>query len=637
MEKIFFTKSVFDFVKNSSLEEIKKLSLISEMIRYNTLTEIMVANSGHLGASLSVIEALTVLYHKIMKIFPEDPLKPERDIFILSKGHACAALYAILASLGFFPDNLLSKFRRLNGLEGHSDVSVPGVEANTGSLGMGISKAKGHAWALKSKGLRNKVFVMIGDGELQEGQNWEGLQSAPSFKLGNLVLLVDKNEIQSDKKVNELLPMPPIEAKLSAFGWEVFKVNGHDISELLSIFSSLNYDDEKPKAIILETIKGKGVSFMEHPFDLKRNGRYQWHAKIPNEEEFQLAIGEIVQRIKNLLKGFKVKDDFFPKIPKDFKRISLSFAKESVVEGFSRGLLNLAEKRKDILVLDADLAFDCGLRPFEKKYPQRFIELGIAEQDMVSLAGALARQGFLPIVNTFASFLCSRANEQIFNNQTEGKKIIYVGHLAGLIPATPGKSHQSLRDIALMRIMPNLVLAEPCNSWEAENLFNFLVENISQGAYLRLVNIRGLGEIYLPKDYQISLGRGVALKEGKDLVLVSYGPILLPQVLEAAQILEKKNISAKVINLPWFNLIDEDWLEKEFLPKKLWVFVENHSTIGGQAEEIQRIIEKNPIFREAVIKRIGIDELPKSGNPIEILEYYKLDAKSLALRISEMI
>lgn len=638
MEKIFFQKSDFDFIKNSSLDEIGKLSLISEMIRYNTLTEVMVANSGHLGASLSAVDVLTVLYHKIMRIKPKNPFWQERDIFILSKGHACSALYATLASLGYFSDDYLYRFRRLDGLEGHADVIHPGVEANTGSLGMGISKAKGHAWASKKKGFKkNRVFVMVGDGELQEGQNWEGLQSAPSFKLGNLVLLVDKNAIQTDKKVDEFLPMPPIKEKISAFGWKTFMVDGHNINELISTFSKLNFEDELPKAIILKTIKGRGVSFMEYPFDLKRDGIYQWHAKIPNKEEFQLAIGEIRQRIKNLLKGFKVKDDFFPKITDHFERISIPWAKESVVEGFSRGLLNLAEKREDILVLDADLAADCGLRPFEKKYPERFIEVGIAEQDMVSMAGALARQGYLPIVNTFAAFLCSRANEQIFNNQTEGKKIIYVGHLAGLIPATPGRSHQSLRDIALMKTMPNLVIAEPCNSWEAEHLFYYLVENIPQGVYLRLANIKGLGEINLPNDYQIGLGRGVVLRDGKDIALISYGPILLPILLKVAEILNKKGIEAKVVNLPWLNLIDKNWISQTLLTTPFWFCLDNHMTFGGQGEELEKLTKIIPELRGKKIAKIGIDEIPKTGTIPEILQNLKLDENSLALKIEKIL
>ena len=634
---LFFSKSAFEKVKNLSLDEISKLKIISEMIRYNTLTEIMIANSGHLGASLSLIEALTLLYYKVMKINPENPLAEDRDIFILSKGHAASALYAILASLGYFSEDLLYKFRRLEGLEGHAEVVTPGIEANTGSLGMGISKAKGHAWAQKYKNLKNKVFVMCGDGELQEGQNWEVLQSAPAFKLGNLVLLIDKNEVQTDKKVNDLLLMPPIKEKLISFGWQVFEVNGHDVKELIAIFSKLDYEDEIPKAIILKTIKGKGVSFLESTTMEKTGGKYLWHDKIPNEEEFQIAIKELRRGIENLLEGIGINENFFPQIQEHFERISFERAKESVVEGYSRALLNLAEKWKDIVVLDADLAVACGIRSFEEKFPKRFIEVGIAEQDMVSMAGALARQGFLPIVNTFASFLTSRANEQIYNNQTEGKKIIYVGHLAGLLPATPGKSHQCLRDIALMRTMPNLILAEPCNSLEAEKLFYYLVEKIPQGCYLRLAGISGLGEIDLPKNYKINLGKGVILKDGKDLALISYGPIILPILLQVAEILAKKEIEVKVINFPWLNRVDIDWLKENLFSIPIWIFVENHMTFGGQGEFVKKEIKKDPQLKGIKLEKIGIDELPRSGNIPEILKYFKLDPESLSLGIEKLL
>jgi len=637
-KKIFFLKSDFDFIKNSSLEEDTKLVIISEMIRYNTLTEIMVAGSGHLGASLSTIETLTSLYYKVMKINPGNPLTENRDIFILSKGHAAAALYVVLASLGYFPDDLLYKFRRLNGLEGHVDVITPGIEANTGSLGMGISKAKAHALTMKLKSIESRAFVMIGDGELQEGQNWEGLQSAPAWKLGNLVVLVDQNVVQSDKKVEDILKMPSIEKKIEAFGWQVFTVDGHDIKALNELFGKLNYKDDKPKAVILKTIKGKGVSFMEYPLAMKEaGGIYPWHDKIPNVEEYQEAVREVRKRIEELLKGTEVDPNFFPQVQESFERVPALLAKESVVVGFSRALLELAEKRKDILVLDADLAVPCGIRPFEEKYPQRFIELGIAEQDMVSMAGAFARQGFLPIVNTFVNFLTSRANEQIYNNQTEGKKIIYVGHLAGLIPATPGKSHQALKDIALMRTMPNLVIAEPANSWESENLFKFLVEEVSQGVYLRLVNCKGIDEIVPPKDYSVSIGRGAILREGRDLALIAYGPIILPLLLKTAEILAQEGIEAKVVNLPWINTVDLNWLKENLSSISHWICVENHMSFGGQGDFLQNEIKKAPQLRGIRVDKIGIDQVPKSGNVPEIIEYFKLDPKSLSSRIKDFL
>jgi len=293
-------------------------------------------------------------------------------------------------------------------------------------------------------------------------------------------------------------------------------------------------------------------------------------------------------------------------------------------------LVNLGKKRKDIIVLDADLAAPCGLKPFEEKYPQRFIEAGIAEQDMVSVAGALARQGFLPVVNTFAAFLTSRANEQIFNNQTEGKKIIYIGHLAGLIPATPGKSHIALRDIALMRTMPNLILAEPSNSWEAEKLFYFLVEKIKQGAYLRLANIRGLGEVVLPKNYKISLGKGAILKGGKDLALISYGPIILSLLLKTSEILTKKRIKTKVINFPWLNKIDSQWVKRNLSSVPIWIIIENHISFGGLADEFENLIKKTPSLKGIKLEKIGIDTPARSGNILEVLKYYRLNPQSLA-------
>lgn len=535
-----------------------------------------------------------------------------------------------------FSEDFLYEYRKLKGLEGHTEVITPGIEANTGSLGMGISKGKGHALAIKRKGLKNKVFVMVGDGELQEGQNWEGLQSAKAFGLGNLVLLLDKNKIQSDKRVDNLLPMPPVDEKLSSFGWKIYHVNGHDISEFISVLSSFDYDDDQPKAVVLDTIKGKGASFMEFSAVTAEKGQlFVWHDKVPSEEQFQPLLQEVKQRIMVLAKDIDIPANFYPKstIPPEKPKINL--AKESVVEGFSKGLMQIAKDNEKVIVLDADLAAPCGLRPFEETYPKRFIQIGIAEQDMVSTAGGLARQGLLPIVNSFASFLTSRANEQIFNNQTEGKKVIYVGHLAGLIPATPGKSHQAVRDIALMRTMPNLVMVEPCNSWEAENMINYLVKEVKEGCYLRLANIQGLGDIDLPKEYKISMGQGAVLKGGKDIALISYGPIILPLLLKAVGILAERGISAKVVNMPWLNKISVEWLEKNILPITSWMVVDNHMYFGGLGEELEALINSNNSLKEVKLLRKGFNKLARTGGIPEILNHYGLNPEALAQKATE--
>lgn len=294
----FFESQNYKDVMSSAAPIDERLTLIGDMLRLDTLSTVYWAKTGHLGASLSAIDVLAVLYFDLLKLDISNPTFKDRDIFIMSKGHAAPALYAVLAAKGFFSAERLKTFRRFGGLAGHVDQSVPGADANTGSLGMGLSKAKGHAWAQHAAHSGARSFAMIGDGELQEGQNWEALQSAASLKLDNLYLIVDKNHVQTDLLVKDIVDPLVIEDKLRAFGWEVVSINGHSTSEIRSAFKQLENVKGRPKAIVADTIKGRGISFMEHPAAMEKdNGYYYWHAKVPNREEYLNAILEIRQRI----------------------------------------------------------------------------------------------------------------------------------------------------------------------------------------------------------------------------------------------------------------------------------------------------------------------------------------------------
>lgn len=627
--KIFFEKSDFDEVKKCRTMKLEeKLSVIADMIRLNALNTIICAKSGHIGASFSAVEILTVLYHSEMKIDPSNPKNAERDVFILSKGHAAAALYSTLASCGFFPTERLATFRRLNGLEGHAEISAPGVETNTGSLGMGISKAKGFALSAKLDGVKKSVYVLVGDGELQEGQNWEAVLSASHWKLDNLYLLIDRNYVQTDMPVERVVDISPIREKLKSFRWHVEVTNGHDIGKILRVLKKIRKIRGKPKAIILNTIKGKGVSFMEHPVALKSGkGFYKWHDKLPFGEEYRKAWEEIATRIKKKLARHKVpiafpvfRPDLAEKPPK---------TGESLVEAFSQILVDVGGKKKELIVLDADLAESCGLREFQITFPERFVEVGIAEQDMVSIAGGLALAGKLPIVNTYAAFLTSRANEQIFNNCSEGSKIIYVGHLAGILPAKPGKSHQGIRDIALLRNIPNLLLSAPSCKEELRRIFEFLVFDYDGPSYLRLEH--NIPRLQIPwKEQKLELGKGIKLADGKDAVMIGYGPTMLSEALIARQMLEKDGIKIKIIDLPWLNRIDEEWLLRETEDFETVICLENHSTKGGISEELNRILGRR-------IYTIGIEGYGKSGENGEILAYFGLDAESIKQKVKKWL
>ena len=318
-------------------------------------------------------------------------------------------------------------------------------------------------------------------------------------------------------------------------------------------------------------------------------------------------------------------------------RVTLKDTAEKVVTAYGEALVTIGAKRKDVVVLDADLSADCGLRPFEKAYPDRFIENGIAEQDMVSTAGGLALQGFLPIVNSFGVFLASRSNEQIYNNATEKTKIIYVCHYAGLIPAGPGKSHQSLRDISLFGALPNCTIIEPCNGIETAQALEWCVNQAKQNCMLRLIISPSPRSIVLPDEYRFTFGRGAVVNEGRDAILFSYGPVMMNEALTAAELLQPEGISLKVVNLPWLNEVDLDWLEEVSGDCEYLFSLDNHSGYGGLGDLLLNGLMLSPELRTRRLKKFAVDEFPACGTPRETLGYHKLDGKSLAERIIKAI
>ena len=251
-------------------------------LRENILRMIHNAKSGHTGGSLSCVEILMALYYDVLNINPKNPEWEDRDRFIMSKGHSCPALYAVLADLGYFDKSELMNLRKIDGkLQGHPDFNkTKGVDMNTGSLGQGASIAFGMALAAKHKKKNYKVYALLGDGECQEGIVWEASMAASQFKLDNLVYILDNNGLQIDGQVDDIISLGNITKKFEAFGFEVFAVDGHNVNEIINALRKET--NGKPKFIRCKTVKGKGVDFMEN--------NYKWHGKAPNDEELEKAL-----------------------------------------------------------------------------------------------------------------------------------------------------------------------------------------------------------------------------------------------------------------------------------------------------------------------------------------------------------
>lgn len=272
---------------NEDALSIDELRDISKKARQHIIEMVYSAKSGHPGGSLSIIDVLTVLYFKEMNVDPDNPSDQDRDMFVLSKGHASPALYSILSMKGYFPEELLSGFRKISSkLEGHVHYGVPGVEASTGSLGQGLGVGVGMAIASKLDKKKNRVYVVIGDGEIEEGSIWESFMAGYKYGLDNLIVILDRNMVQLDGFTEDIMPMIDIKNKVESFGWNVLEIDGHDYEEIISSLEKAKNAEGCPTLIIARTVKGKGVSYMEN------NPKY--HGSPPESEElYQKALKEI--------------------------------------------------------------------------------------------------------------------------------------------------------------------------------------------------------------------------------------------------------------------------------------------------------------------------------------------------------
>ena len=275
-------------MENTREQEVEFLQEKAKQIRRGIIEAVYSNQSGHPGGSLSIADILAVLYFKEMNVDSKQPDLEDRDRLVLSKGHCSPALYSTLANRGFFEVDELKTFRNINSrLQGHPDKKhIPGVDMTTGSLGQGLSAANGMAIAGKMDEKLYRVYCILGDGEIEEGQIWEAAMSASKYKLDNLCVIVDNNNLQIDGTIEEVMSPYPIDEKFRSFGFEVINIDGHDIDEIMKAFEVARNIKEKPTCIIAKTVKGKGVSFMEK--------QVSWHGKAPNEEEYQKAMLELI-------------------------------------------------------------------------------------------------------------------------------------------------------------------------------------------------------------------------------------------------------------------------------------------------------------------------------------------------------
>jgi transketolase len=608
-----------DRIRTLECDPFERAAAFADACRLNALYMIERAGSGHPGTTLSCLDVVSWLHLEVLG---------GGDRYFSSKGHDAPGLYAVLAALGRLDFDLIHMLRRLDGLPGHPDVAAtPELVTSTGSLGMGISKARGFVLADRALGRFGRVFVLTGDGELQEGQFWESLQPTANLGLHEITAIVDRNLVQSDTWVDKVSDLGDLEEKFSAFGWAVAHCDGHDLRAFAQTLSALELE-HRPKVVIAHTRKGGGVSFMEPEDTLPRTetALYGYHSGAPSADEYVRGVEEIEARLNARLTGLGAAPVALVHAEPPEHR-SAPKARQMLVKGgaYERAIVAQAEKEPRLVVLDADLRLDCGLVTFRERFPERFYECGIAEQDMVSQAGAMALAGLLPVVHSFACFLSTRPNEQIYNNATEGTKIIYAGSLAGLVPGGPGHSHQSVRDISALGAVPGMSLLEPFTEAELEAALDWAVHRAPGSVYLRLVSVPWALGFDPPLIDEVVPGRGTVLRPAGEVLFVAAGPVMVAAGWHAAELLAEDGVEAGLVALPWLRDVDGAWLAEVAGGAQI-VTLDNHYVTGGQGDAVLAALAFDASETAARVHKIGVTEVPKSGGNDETLRAHGLDA-----------
>lgn len=623
--------------------ETKNSSLIAARLRRWSLEMTTRAGSGHPTSSLSAVELMVVLFFDESDFFRFDIGNPEdirNDRLIFSKGHASPLYYALWAMAGAIDVEELKTYRKFQSrLEGHPTRAFPYTEVPTGSLGQGLGAGMGMALGLKylytwksPEDLPN-VFVLLGDSELAEGSVWEAMQLAAYYKLQNLIAIIDVNRLGQRGETMQGWDIQTIAKKFEAFGWRTILVeDGHAAQELQtayrnalgSRFGNGSGEDMRPVAVIARTVKGKGVSFLEN-----HNG---WHGKTLSLEELDVALAEIHDDEG----GFVLKSRALPKcdqpqnisIASDFHKTeleALSFSKGEMVavrKVYGKTLAEIAGDISNIVVLDAEVSNSTFSQDFQKKYPSRFFEMFIAEQNMVSAAVGLARCGWLPFVSTFGAFF-SRAFDQIRMAAYAKVPMVLVGSHVGVSIGEDGASQMALEDIAMMRSIWGSTVLYPSDAVSMRALLREASKQKFGVTYVRMTRAETPVLYAMNEKFPIG-GSKILRKSEKDSMTIVVAGSTVHEALKAYEMaLREKGIFVRIIDLYSIQPIDIRTLREAARETGKIIVVEDHLAHGGIADAVREALAEDA----CTVISLAVRKVPMSGKPEELLHYEAIDAE----------
>jgi transketolase len=642
---------------------ISELAEAANLMRGYDLVVLCAAGSGHAGGTLSIMDITAALYLKVANHDPKNPEWADRDRIIWSGGHKAPSLYLGLAFAGFCQLEDVALLRKLGSpFQGHPHwLKQPGVEVSTGSLGQGLSIAVGVALAGKLNQKDYRTFCIMGDGEQQEGQIWEAAMEAAHHKLDNLVGIVDCNRLQIDGAVADVMNIAPLEDKYKSFGWDVVRIDGHDMEQVVNALSATRATG-RPLVVLAETVKGKGVSFMENIAG--------WHGKVPNHEEMikglrELGLAEKVPYASLLehaekyqRQAMRTLNEKLPHFSRDYwwnSLLVMTAQMEPTRKGFGQALAQHGDDER-VVCLGLDISGSITLSDFYAGKPERrkrWISMGIAEQSATSAAAGLAKEGKLPVFGTYATFAAARNLDQIRTSICYGNfNVLIAGAHGGVSVGPDGATHQALEDLFAMAGLPNMSVVVPCDAIETRKATSYLLLQHFGPKYLRFA--REATPIVTKEDTPFVFGKANVIRlrhiagsfadafetcladeyknESENLTIIACGP-MVPEAMRAAYILKQEfGWETRIINMHTLKPIDADAVIRAAKETGMIITAEEHQ-IGALAWRVSGIITASPQLYGARVITDGVgvhDRFGESGAPWELIKEFEVSAEHIA-------
>lgn len=632
------------------MENVDHLKKLCQLIRYQIISSTTNAGSGHPTSSLSAVELMTaLLFGGFFRYDSNNPHRPDNDRIIFSKGHAAPLLYTLYHAAGVISSNELMTLRTFDSnLEGHPTPRFPYVDVATGSLGQGLSVGVGMALGIKLNKLSGvgqvpRIWVLLGDSEMAEGQVWEAMEIASYYKLNNLIAIVDVNRLGQRGKTMVGWDLETYAERAHSFGWNPIVINdGHNLEKIIKAFNLLNPPNSfinKPSIIFAKTVKGKGISFLEN-----KNG---WHGKVIPKDQLEVALKELGDvdlnvRGKINLPNYKLQmsnnnSNSNYKIQNKKEQSSKIYdlgSSYSTREAYGDSLISLGESNENIIVLDAEVSNSTYAEKFTKKFPDRFFEMFIAEQNMISAALGLSTQGFIPFSSSFAAFL-TRSFDQIRMGQYANANLKICGSHAGVSIGPDGPSQMGLEDIAMFRSILNSVVFYPSDAMSAFKLTQIMAEN--NGLFYLRTTREKTSVIYSQAE-EFKIGGIKILKQtDQDKAVVIAAGITVHEALTAYQHLKEQGIPVTIVDLYCVKPIDTASINQLIHKVKNVVVVEDHYSAGGIGEAVKSSFNNEAMKQCNNFIHLSVKKIPRSGSPKKLLHYEGIDSDAIIKAINSLI